>query len=343
MLRRLAATAFCILLTGRGLAAEAGWEQELRQMGYLFLHLSNINVINGLNLTREQAVRLQGLARQIEQVAPQPPAFDAPVSPQIAEVRKAWLEMREVLLRGEDPSRELRDRAGRAFVAKSAFVRATVRPVPAAPNTQCASCHQEPAASKGLGFGPMTVGPALQRRVGLAHSQSLYGNHGLWKLALLARQADDLLTDGQKGILGTFSCCIAPPDDLSNPMRAGQADTNAKEMAILRRVRECTDGEWPWVRAAILLYVDPVAEAVSPGATRLEKASLRKLVAETIDKARAMSDVEFEMEKTALIKQVKDVLMPSQRDASGIKAAYFLLIPGASEVYAAYIKRLDGQ
>jgi len=234
MLRRLAAAAFCILLTGRGLAAEAGWEQELRQMGYLFLHLSNINVINGLNLTREQAVRLQGLARQIEQVAPQPPAFDAPVSPQIAEIRKAWLEMREVLLRGEDPSKALRDRAGKAFVAKSAFVRSTVRAVPAAANTQCSSCHQKPTASKGLGFGPMTVGPALQRRVGLAHSQSLYGNHGLWKLALLARQADDLLTDGQKGILGSFSCCIAPPDDLSNPTRAGQADTNAKEMAILR-------------------------------------------------------------------------------------------------------------
>lgn len=340
MIRKVAVVAGCLALSGSALAAEARWEQDLRQMGYLFLHLSNINVVNGLNLTREQATQLKGLAEDVEAVGAKPPAFDAPIGPELADVRKAWLEMREVLLRGGNPSKELRDRANRAFVAKSKFVRATVRPVPTGRDTRCASCHQAPDASRGLGLRPMTVGPALARRVAAGHTLAVYGSRGAWRLLLVSKKVDALITDGQKEILGSFACCIAPPEDLGNPMRAGQAPTNSKQMALLRKVRSCSDGEWPWVRAAILAYVSPVAEAISPGATSARKAQLRQLVAETIDRTRAMSDVEFEMEKDKLIARVKEAVMPPSGE-SAVKSAYFLLIPGASEVYARYLARLD--
>ena len=47
-------------------AVEASWEEQARAMGYLILHLSSVNAINGLNLSRDQAVRLRGMARDVE-------------------------------------------------------------------------------------------------------------------------------------------------------------------------------------------------------------------------------------------------------------------------------------
>lgn len=322
-------------------AAEPQWERELRQFGYLFFHLSSINAVNGLNLTRGQAVQLQGLARYVEGAAAKPPSVTAPMRPELEPARRAWLEMRATLLRGDNPSKELRDRAGAGFRAKSTFVRATVRPLPAGRDTRCATCHQDPAAAaKGLGGHPMTVTPKLQQLVSRAHSEAAYGPKGLWRLLLVAKKVDAVLTDGQRAILSSFTCCIAPPEDLSNPMRAGQAESDGKEMAILRKVRACTDQEWPWVRAVILLYVSPVAEAVSPGATAMRKAGLRRLVAETLDRARAMNDTEFEVEKHKLVAGVQDALVPSSKE-SAMKTAYFLMMPGVADAYAACIRRLD--
>jgi len=45
-------------------APEVPWDEQNRAMGYLILHLSNINVVNGLNLSREQAVALRDAARK---------------------------------------------------------------------------------------------------------------------------------------------------------------------------------------------------------------------------------------------------------------------------------------
>ena len=51
MLRRIILATLCAGAASLGIAAPARWESDLRQMGYLFLHLSNINAVNGLNLT----------------------------------------------------------------------------------------------------------------------------------------------------------------------------------------------------------------------------------------------------------------------------------------------------
>ena len=63
-------------------------------------------------------------------------------------------------------------------------------------------------------------------------------------------------------------------------------------------------------------------------------------IAKALDRIRKLSDVEFELEKAELAKAVKAAIVPPQKD-SRYKAAYFLLIPGASKVYANYIRRLD--
>ena len=317
------------------LAAEGDWEGELRQMGYLFLHISNINVVNGLNLTREQASTLRGLALEMEAAAPRPPSLRGPMSPGLAGCRAAWLELREVLLAGRPVPTGLGQRVNLGRVAESKAVRATVRAAPAGGGTACTNCHAAPSASPGQ---PMQLAPGTRGLMNLAHTEGIYGKRGIWKLLQLSPRVEAVLTESQKSILGSFACCLVPPQSLSDPVRAGQAESSEKAVEMLRKVRECPEAWWPLMRGGILGVADKFTEAASPGATAARKAAAREGVAKALDRARKCSDTEFEMEKDALSKSVKDAIVPAPGEGPH-KAAFFLLIPGASEVYASYLKR----
>ncbi len=317
---------------------ELKWEPQLRTMGYLFLHLSNINVINGLNLTREQAVKLRELARQVEAVTPAPQSPNTPLCPELEEVRGTWLEARALLLDGKAVPAELEERVGRSRVKESAVLRKTIRPRPTALDTRCVSCHMAPGTEAGP---PMTVTPRLKGLMNRAHAEGLYGRAGLVKMAFLSSQVKAILSDGQEAILGDFSCCLVPPQDLSNPTRAGQAESSQKSLDLMRRIRECPPQWWPLLRGGLLTAVDRLTGVVSPGAGEARKAATRAEIEKLLDRVRGMSDVEFEMEKEALARAVKEAIMPGTPDTP-LKAAYFLLIPGSVEVYDRYLARLDG-
>ena len=334
---RLRATTSSLILavSVSAFAAQANWEGELREMGYMFLHISNINVVNGLNLTREQAVKLRALALQVEAAAARPPSFRAPMSPEMAGCRKAWLELRDLLLEATPVPADLERRVNEGRAAESRVVRATLRPAPAAPTTQCTSCHAAPSQGQGE---PMAATPSVKRLMDAAHTEGVYGRQGIWKCVQLSPQVDAILTDAQKAILGSFSCCLVPPQSLSDPVRAGQAESSEKALEMLRNIRKCPDGMWPTVRAGILQKAEQITNAASPGATDARRAAARDGVGKALDRARACSDVEFEMEKDDLSKAVRGAIVSAPRDGPH-KAAYFLLIPGASEVYAAYLRR----
>jgi len=318
------------------LAEQLPWETELREMGYSFLHISNINAVNGLNLTRSQAMRLRDLALQVEAAAPRPPSLAAPASPEWAAVRKDWLELRALLLAGKPVPEELANRVNLGRATESKLVRATLRPAPTGQTTACATCHVPPSSASGQ---PMATGPTVKRLTDLAHCEGIYGKAGFWKLLQLSPQVEAVLTEPQKAILGRFACCLVPPQDLSDPVRAGQADSPEKALDLLRRVRACPEALWPMMRAGVLSHVDYFTAAVSPAADAARKSAAREAVAKALDRARACSDVEFELEKDHLSKAVKEAIIPAPAEGPH-KAAYFLLIPGASKVYAAYLARL---
>ena len=323
-------------LPARGQAARPAWEEELREMGYLIFHLSNINVVNGLNLTGEQATRLRDLALQMEAVADPPPAFTVKLRPEIEAIRKTYLEAREVLLKGQPVTADLSARVGSARVAETKFIRATLRPRPSATDPGCAACHTEPGTGSGEPMAPTGLTAAT---MGLAHIRAPYGTRGLLKVASVSPQVEATLTDAQKAILGSFSCCLIPPQDLSDPVRAGQAESGSKEIELLTKVRQIPENAWPFWRGVILQTTEEVTTYVSPGATAQRKAVAREAVAKAVDRARTLSDVEFELEKTDLARAAKAALMPPQAD-SPHKAAFFLLMPGASHVYSCHLDRL---
>ncbi|MBM4038587.1 MAG: hypothetical protein FJ290_08745 [Planctomycetes bacterium] len=339
MTRAFLLSCLVIVVAASADAGQVNWDASLREMGYLFLHISNINVVNGLNLSKEQAGKLMALARQVEAVAPEPPSLRAPMSPELDGVRKAWLELRPLLLRGEPIPKELEDRVNLSRAAESKAIRSTLRSVPTAINTDCVSCHMVPSASQGQ---PMSAaaGTGTKKLMDLAHMEGIYGKRGIWKLLQLSSQVEEVLTEPQKAILGGFACCLVPPQSLSDPVRAGQAEAPEKALDLLRRVRACSDALWPMMREGILGYADYFTAAASPGADAARKAAAREAVAKALDRARKCSDVEFEVEKDALSKAVKQAIVPAPGEGPH-KAAFFLLIPGASRVYANYLKRLD--
>ncbi|NQT51985.1 hypothetical protein HQ576_08040, partial [bacterium] len=157
MARTLATWLILAAAAAPALGGTLKWEPQLREMGYLFLHLSNINVINGLNLTREQAVKLRALARQVEAAAVRPPSRQTVLAPELEAVRKTWLEARELVLAGKSVPPELEERVNRSRAAESAVLRQTIRPKPIALDTRCVSCHMAPDTTAGP---PMTVTPA---------------------------------------------------------------------------------------------------------------------------------------------------------------------------------------
>lgn len=338
MCRKLLLPMLVVATSGAALAGTPTWERELNEMGYLFLHLSNINVVNGLNLTRKQAIELYRLAKQVEAVATPPPTFRAPIGPELGPVRKTFLETRLLLVKAEEVSGELRSRVNAAREAESKAIRKTIRPKPLRADTRCSSCHMAPTSSPD--HQPMLVTASNKQLVDRAHMEGLYGRRGIPKLVQLSPRVQAVLSDAQTSVLGSFSCCLVPPEDMSDPTRAGQAEASTKALDLLRRVRGCPDNFWPTLRERVLQRVDQVAAMVRPGSDATHKSAARSGVATALDRARAASDVEFELEKEALTKALRAAIMPEQATGPH-KAAYFLMIPGASKVYAAYIKRLD--
>jgi len=329
--------ASCVALPAAAGQAPLKWEPQLREMGYLFLHLSNINVINGLNLTRDQAEKLRRLAAEVEAAAAPAPTLSAPLSPELDAVRKAWLEARDLLLDGKPVPPALEARVNQARGAESAVIRKTIRPRPLALDTRCVSCHTVPDGNPGP---PMARTPQLDALINRAHAEGLYGTGGLVKMAIASAQVKSILTEGQQAILGSFSCCLVPPQDLSAPVRAGQAEGSEKALELMRKIRECPDSFWPVLRGGILAGADRITDFVSPGATAARKAAARVEMAKLMDRVRSLKDVEFEMEKVEIAKSVKTILVPGQGGDAPFKAAYFLLIPGSSAVYTRYLDRL---
>lgn len=113
-----------------------------------------------------------------------------------------------------------------------------------------------------------------------------------------------ILTEGQVQIVETFKPCLVPPQDLKDPVRAGQA-AGDRFVEMLDRLRGMGRSDWNAHKDRIAeMHVRRVEglnlEIVKPEAREAQK----RRVLEIVEKARAMSDVEFGMEKAQLAAQL---------------------------------------
>ena len=345
------ALATALALSASAAGGEVPWDEQNRTMGYLILHLSNINLINGLNLTREQVTALRDVARKVEAASPAVPTMTGTFRPDLGEVRDAYLEIRRLLVAGEEIDDALRRRVAEARKTESAVVRLSITEMDAG-RTGCAQCHQPPEASdvRALGARPYAsnvrqADPSAARRkaIFLAHQEGVFGKRGVWAVAMAAEKVDRILTSAQKEGLTDFSCCITPPKSMTST-RFGQAESGEEAVEILRRVRKIPDFLWPMVRDRALAQAEEIAVVITPGADRRRKAGVREKVARIYERARALDDVDFEIDRHTLAAELTQAARPQPEQTDRQRrymAAFFLTIPGAVDAYDSLLERMD--
>lgn len=330
-------------------SGEASWEDQLHGMGYLILHLSGINAINGMNLTQDQARRLYRMALEIEAVSNKIPDFKATYRPDLAEVRDTYLEVRKYIIPGKKVPEHLGKKVMRARSIESGVIRLSLDNNKFT-STGCIRCHIEPGendvrmnkhmmATINMSTIPNFTG--LEKETFLAHMAGIFGKKGLVKLLGLSPEVDRLLNDSQKEILRTFNCCIIPPKELSDPVRAGQAAGGEKEIEILRKVRKVPAAYWPYAKSMGLKKLEQFLVFKFPGITGNKIKSNCDRVGEIYEKARKLSDVDFELEKQDLAAELKRIGIPKKelnKRQQDYMNALFLFIPGSSEMYHRIVK-----
>lgn len=337
---------------GRGEYLEADWEEQTRGMIYLVLHLSSINAINGLNLTVDQALRLRQLAREVEAVSAKIPDFKAIYRPDLAEVRDTYLEVRKYIITGREVPGELEKRVIKARGIESAVIRLSISKRNLA-RPGCLRCHTRPRlkdvrSDESIMSGVSRVSSpdftGSRRETFLAHADSIFGRPGIVKLATLAAEVERVLSSNQADVLRTFACCLVPPKELSNPVRVGQAEGGEKEIEIFRAVRKAAKPLWPFAKAIGLKKLEPLLVIKYSGITEDKIKTICRRVGEIYEKARALSELDFELEKKVLAVELHKAMSLKQEPAKrhqGYLNAFFLLIPGSAEVYDNLIARTD--
>jgi len=336
-----------------GTPQAAPWPEQLRLMRYFIMNLSSINAINGINLTREQAIQLRAMAKEIEAVAPAAPNVNAGLRPDFAEVRDTYLEDRKLLLAGQDVPESIEKKVHQARTIESYVLRLSGScPKPSA--ADCLRCHGEPSAadvrslpdSKAvLAKDPVARGTGAEQFQ--AHEVCLLGKAGMALVHKYASRVDGIMTAEQKDVIGSFTCCLTPPKSMSDPVRAGQAQGGEQETKTLRWVRSVPASTWPTSKAWLLEKYRSALVMKAAGTTEAEKEHVAAKVSAVCEKARGLSDTDFELQKDQLAGDLYATVHDSNKNAPDnyrlFMVARFLIGSGTVEAYDRLIQRLDTQ
>ncbi len=328
-----------LALSTAALAGEqAPWEDQLREMGHLLYRTSGANVVNGLNLTREQAVQLREFAVELGRAGASAPDPQGEFTKDLALVRETYRELYQVLSRGEEVSDDLRARVVSARAAESKAIAESLTWNPDAPKNSCARCHTEPGTSQ----SHRTVPASAKQEQAYAHIAGGFDQRGLVTLAALSKKVDGILTDAQKAVLSEFSCCLVPPKGMSDPVRVGQADVSDLAIEALEKARSASEKDWPTLKRRLLDGAERIEFLKRPDLSAADRAALRERVGAVYEKARTMSEMDFELGKADLARELKGPA-PQQapEDKRPFMAAFFLLTPGSVETYDRLLERMD--
>ena len=148
-----------------------------------------------------------------------------------------------------------------------------------------------------------------------------------------------VLTPEQLQVVNDFKPCLIPPKDLNNPVRAGQASDSPGVVRLLQRLRAIPEKRWTARRDRVVArFVEKFNQHHYKMTPEEKKAETDRILA-LIDRARRMSDVDFEMEKENLAEELRprnvlddlraeiEARQPYQRRPRMSKTGRFLLSP----------------
>ncbi|MCX7048054.1 MAG: hypothetical protein NTX50_21525 [Candidatus Sumerlaeota bacterium] len=362
--------------------------EQLSEVGYLVLYLSSINLINGLKLSREQVLALRDLAREVEKAGGKPPRIAGRFMPDLQFVRDTYRDLAQQLIEGRDVEPATEMQVGRARIQSVAIVRRSLLAVPSRDfSLGCARCHvtalSKPADTKSPAPAANSTAPApdaartsfatlaafyssdtknleayqspiMKFDVFRSHIVAAFGTAAAGKALEKRPFVRSILTEPQRAMVHEFSCCLTPPKTLSDPMRVGQAAGDESVLVWLARARQTPEAQWPETRMRMADVAVRFEIVRSPGLADSEKAAIRERVGRILDRARGMTETQFEMQKEALCQEVANPTEAQPASGAGAKSAAsmkdayqdimmtaFLLLPGTVEVYDCLLQRMD--
>jgi hypothetical protein len=276
--------------------------------------------------------------------------------PEVQQVRETFMEIEKNLYEKKEITKELEAGLLKARTLESEILsKGLTAPVRGEKYGSCRRCHAEPTITDGRisydlegkkwkAMGAKAKSYAVKKEMGIAHlGAMLKDTKGFIFMAKMGKKVSEILTDNQKEVVGKFSCCLVPPKSLSDPVRVGQADVTEWQVEMLENARKCPDALWPFAKKRALNALEKGALISDPGLTEKKIEEERKRIGDMLDKARSMSDVDFEMEKEKLASQIKVQAQETPEHLRDFNSAFFLLMPGSAKVYDKLIEHLDEQ
>lgn len=310
-------------------------------MGYLLYHCSSLNLIHGLNLDKTQIRELYNIARLVDALSPPPPVTFSEttgLSPILDTFRRL-----ATALRWQRPIPEsFRQTLFTTREEQSRLLRKGLRYDLSQPPLACSRCHWVPGARRLVlpWIDKIALHPGIRKEQALSHMVAPFGLLSFLVVAWHAGEIDHLLHPAQSAAVASFSCCLLPPRDFANPIRVGQADLGDWEIPALEKIRSASKWTLPFVKAAVRRFLTRRQKAINPGVTQKALDELTTQADALVDRLRALSDVDFELQKGTFARQFTgQAADPVTEKMKQLRTAMFLLMPGSSDVYLDLLTR----
>lgn len=168
----------------------------------------------------------------------------------------------------------------------------------------------------------------------------------------LVAATKEVLFESQRQVLLDYNPCLIPPKNLKDPVRVGQANDGSRAIAALERLRDIPEDRWEKLGEEVVDRA--LAKIEEAGGTFPPEERAQKLaeLAGILDRARALDDFDFELEKAELAAELAafdrlETLKDSLKEVTGDdavldqKIAAFLLHPRAVALYEIRATQLE--
>lgn len=161
----------------------------------------------------------------------------------------------------------------------------------------------------------------------------------------LEQEAETVLTAAQRSVIEGFQPCLIPPKDLKNPVRVGQASADAGMLGKIADLIHAAPADlWQERGERLLARLTDKLEEESGTMTPATKGDLHKRLAATAATIRALSDVDYNLRREEL---AREMLLINSHEALKHghhkvgKVGQFLLSEAAARVFPRWIKAMD--
>ncbi|MCE1246605.1 MAG: hypothetical protein LWY06_08175 [Firmicutes bacterium] len=149
------------------------------------------------------------------------------------------------------------------------------------------------------------------------------------------KKMQSVLNENQKVMLKEYQPCLVPVKNIANPERIGQAGNNERIAKMLGKIRKLPDDKYAQAKQMFLEKTKERVKMMIPDDAEREKAV--KNAEAAMDKARKMSDEEFELKKDELAGGI----LPKKAKPADVENNFtkqFLLNPNLASILEAKIK-----